>query len=164
MIPLKYALAKQAVEMIKDVYRDLLSPNDKALQQANAQKQQQQQQERPVSFSSYLMSADQPNDEKNLLPRFKGLLSVGIDELTNTLVVSAPQGILSDVVTLIQELDRSAQPTRPVVNVLRLQNSGTAAYLKGATNNARRLEPSREPLGNGSSQPAHLQKGSPPPE
>ncbi len=160
MVPLKYAVAKQAAEMVKDVYRDLLSPNDKALQQANAQKQQQQ--ERPMSFYSYLLGSDQTGEEKNMLPRFKGMLSVGVDELTNTLVLSAPQGLLSDVVSLVQELDRSAQPTRPVVNVLRLQNSGTAAYLKGATNNnARRLEPSRETNGNGSTPPMQLKRASP---
>jgi hypothetical protein len=79
-----------------------------------------------------------------VLPRFKGLLSVGVDELTNTVVVSAPQGLLADIVALVQELDRAAEPTRPVINVLRLQNSGTAAYLKGAAGAARRLEPTSQ--------------------
>ena len=35
---------------------------------------------------------------KDALPRFKGMLSVGVDDMTNTLVVSAPQGLLNDAV------------------------------------------------------------------
>jgi type II secretory pathway component GspD/PulD (secretin) len=146
IIAVRYAIAKQVADVIKDVYRDLLSPNDKALQQANANKQQQQQQERPMSFYSYLAAASQEENEDKNLPRFKGLLSVGVDELTNTLVVSAPQGLLTDVAAMIEQLDRSAQPLRPVVTVLRLQSSGTSAYLKGgAAPNGRRLSPGREP-------------------
>jgi type II secretory pathway component GspD/PulD (secretin) len=164
MIPLKYAVAERAATMIKDVYRDLLSPNDKALERINAQKQQQQQ-ERPMSLFSYLASADAASEEKNALPRFKGMLSVGVDDMTNTLVVSAPQGLLNDIVEMVEELDRSAQPLRPVVNVLRLQNSGTSAFLKGATSNARKLNGAREPASNGSSsqqgQPPQTLKGMP---
>ena len=132
-------------EVIKDVYRDLLSPNDKAMQQAQAQKQQQQQEQRAMPLWSYLQAPGENNEDKNL-PRFKGLLSVGVEELTNTLIVSAPQWLLTDVVTMAERLDRQAEPMRPVVNVLKLQNSGTSAYLKGTNNgNTRRLTPSRSP-------------------
>jgi type II secretory pathway component GspD/PulD (secretin) len=158
MIPLKYAVAKQVSEVIKDVYRDLLSPIDKALQQANAQKQQQQQEQRPMPFYSYFQPSGESNEEKQL-PRFKGLLSVGVDELTNTLVVSAPQGLLADVAAMAESLDRSAQPLRPVVNVMKLQNFGTAMYLRGSPGNGRRLTPPREPAnGNspGAAQPKNV--------
>jgi type II secretory pathway component GspD/PulD (secretin) len=164
MIPLKYAIAKQAAATIKEVYRDLLSPNDPVFEKINAQKQQQQQQERPMSFYSYLQTADQNDDEKNVLPRFKGMLSVGVDELTNTLIISAPQGLLTDVQAMIQELDHSAQPMRPVVNVLRLQNSGTMAYLKSGTANNRKLSSSRESVNGAAPSNAQNVKGMAAPE
>jgi type II secretory pathway component GspD/PulD (secretin) len=162
MIPLKYAVAKQVGETIKDVYRDLLSPLDKALQQANAQKQQQEQQQRPMSLYSYLQMPEGTSEESKL-PRFKGLLSVGIDELTNTLIVSAPQWLLTDVVAMAGELDRSAQPTRPVVNVLKLQHGGTPYFLKSGGGNGRRFPASSQPA-NGSPPPQPAARQNPPPD
>jgi hypothetical protein len=130
MITLEYSNARQVAEMVKDVYRDLLSPNDKALANPAQQQKQEQQQGYFPSIYSYLASA-KDDSEKNI-PRFKGMLSVGVDPLSNSLVVSAPQGLLSEVVAMIEEIDRAAQPLRPVTHVFRVNQPGAAEVLRDA--------------------------------
>ena len=39
------------------------------------------------------------------IPQFKGLLSIGVEEKSNTLVVSAPVYLIKDVMKLIREVD-----------------------------------------------------------
>ena len=52
------------------------------------------------------------------MPKFKGLLSIGIDASSNSIVVSAPQFLLTDVLSMIRRLDEATQPMEPVVRVL----------------------------------------------
>jgi hypothetical protein len=108
IIQVKYASATEVVTVLKDVYRDLLSPNDPARQNG-----QPQQEERP-SLLSLL------RDDQNAIPRFKGLLSVGVNAKTNSIVVSAPQFLLTDVKAMITELDKAALPDRPVSQVMKV--------------------------------------------
>lgn len=108
IIQVKYASATEVMTVIKDVYRDLLSPNDPARQNG-----QPQQEERP-SLLSLL------RDEQNAVPRFKGLLSIGVNDKTNSIVVSAPQFLLTDVKGMIGELDKAALPDRPVSQVMKV--------------------------------------------
>ncbi|HZZ26601.1 MAG TPA: secretin N-terminal domain-containing protein, partial [Pirellulales bacterium] len=112
IVAVKYAKAQTVDDIIKEVYRDLLSPNDKALVSNNPQQGQQQ---RPF-YSFYDMGNHQ--DTTNGVPRFKGLLSVGVDATSNSLVVSAPQFLLTDVVAMIHNLDDSTKPVEPVVRVI----------------------------------------------
>jgi type II secretory pathway component GspD/PulD (secretin) len=111
IVSIKYAKAKPIADVVKEVYRDLLSPNDKAL----ATNQPQQQQQRP--FYSIFDTGDSTTQASNL-PKFKGLLSIGIDETSNTLVVSAPQFLLTPVISMIKKLDESTRPAEPVVQVM----------------------------------------------
>jgi type II secretory pathway component GspD/PulD (secretin) len=132
-VPLRYAKAKEMADVVKDVYRDLLSPNDRALAGGGAPQQQQQ---RPqgdgyasTSSSSYPMA---DTSRSGLVPRFKGLLSVGVDERTNGLVLSAPQGVLNEIVSMVKELDAAARSTRQVITLLRVKGAGTAALVQQA--------------------------------
>ncbi len=109
IIQMKYASAPEVMTVVKDVYRDLLSPNDKDMQAA-----QPQQEQRP-SFFSLLTK-----DDQNSIPRFKGLLSVGVNAKTNSIVISAPQFLLDDVKKMVAELDSAAMPDRPVAQVRRV--------------------------------------------
>jgi type II secretory pathway component GspD/PulD (secretin) len=53
------------------------------------------------------------------MPKFKGQLSIGIDELSNSLVVSAPAYLFDQVMKRVKELDEAAAPTS-TVRVIRL--------------------------------------------
>ncbi len=112
IVPIKYAKAQAVSDVLKDVYRDLLSPNDKALSTNN---QRQGEQQRP--FWTYFGSDDSSRTSDNL-PKFKGLLSIGIDPSSNSLVVSAPQFLLTDVLSMIERLDNATKPMEPVVRVI----------------------------------------------
>lgn len=121
----KYSKAVVIAETIKDAYRDLLSSNDKALQGA----QQQQQNNRPEAtiIRNYGPQiggdADNSNQEKRTQITFKGKLSIGIDEITNTLLVSAEgESLLNIIGEMIEQLDTAAKPQERV-QVLRLNSN-----------------------------------------
>jgi hypothetical protein len=119
---LKHSQAKVVAETIKDVYRDLLSANDKAL--ASTQPQ------RPERSFSFFFNDDSDRAEKT--PKFKGLLSVGVDELSNTLVVSAPAYLMEGVSKIIEELDSAAEPVEETMTVVNLSQGAAGPQVKEA--------------------------------
>jgi Bacterial type II/III secretion system short domain len=128
IVAIQYSKAQQVADVVKDVYRDLLSPNDKALNSG----QQRQDQQRPF-YSFFDMGRS--NQQGDNVPKFKGLLSIGIDASSNSLVVSAPQFLLTDVVNMIQKLDESTKPAEPVIRVMQVGGLATDPILKEALSN-----------------------------
>lgn len=119
IFPLRFSKAKVVADAIKDVYRDLLSENDKAL--ANQQKKEDQ---RPVERTVTYIYDDSAQGDSEAPPspvKFKGLLSIGVDELSNTLVVSATESLLQNVGQMIESLDNAARPTVPSMQVLQVR-------------------------------------------
>ncbi len=116
---IQHSKAKVIAEAVKDVYRDLLSANDKALQQHNETKNKGR------GESYYFNYGEEKSDEINQ-GRFKGLLSIGIDEASNNLVVSAPASLLNNVATIIEDLDRAAEPQATTFQVLQINRSSNA--------------------------------------
>ncbi len=108
---LKHNSAKDVSEAIKDVYRDLLSANDKALE--NQPKKQTN-----IRYADYF--GDDDKDELSQ-GRFKGDLSIGVDPKTNTLIVSATEAILHNVGVMIKELENSAAPLESNMQVVKLK-------------------------------------------
>lgn len=110
---LKYSKATTIAESIKDVYRDLLSTNDKAYQNQQG-KEGQKPPERNYTFV-YGNSGDGDKGKQQETPiKFKGLLSLGVDDISNTIIVSAPESLLENVSELIEQLDNAARPTNSV--------------------------------------------------
>jgi len=122
---LRYSQAKVVAETIKDVYRDLLSANDKSLQGADKQKPPER------SYTFVFDSAGDSGSEQKV-PKFKGLLSIGIDELSNTLIISAPAFLLDDVRPMVLNLDQAAEPTYTKVEVIKLGQGASAAQVRRA--------------------------------
>ena len=108
LVRIQYSRAEVIAEALKDAYRDLLSANDKAFQQQNGpsssvgggeSKREAQDDNATVSSSGGLNFA------------FKGELSIGVDKVTNTLIVSAKgKELLELIAGVIEELDELAQP------------------------------------------------------
>jgi len=109
VFPIRYSKAEVVAETVKEVYRDLLSERDKSL---GGRKEKDRQEPRPTYFYGPATSGDEGADRK--MPRWKGYLSIGVDELSNTLIVSAPEFLFRDVERLIKQLDESARPTDAV--------------------------------------------------
>jgi type II secretory pathway component GspD/PulD (secretin) len=105
--PVRYSKASTVAETIKEVYRDLLSANDKALQ-SNQKNQKKPNVDRIYTY------IDGGSDDKHTRVRFKGLLSIGVDPLSNSLIVSAPENLMNNVTTMIEVLDEAAMPSSNV--------------------------------------------------
>ena len=69
------------------------------------------------------------------MPTFKGLLSIGVDDLSNTLVISAPMFLFEDVVEIIESLDEKAAPTTPTIRVLQVGEGVSAAHVQQVLSN-----------------------------
>ncbi len=102
-IQLEYSKAEAVAETVKDVYRDLLSKNDKAFGNKNDREQNR-------GFSFMYNSDDDDKKKEQKTPKFTGLLSIGVNEFSNTIVLSAPAYLFDQVKKMIVDLDRAAAP------------------------------------------------------
>ena len=72
-------------------------------------------------------------DEKKTQVNFKGKLSIGIDELSNTLVVSTEgQNLMDNVSRMIKALDDAARPVQATVKVLKVGGNLDSAEVRKA--------------------------------
>ncbi|MCA9051169.1 MAG: hypothetical protein KDA89_20675, partial [Planctomycetaceae bacterium] len=118
---LQNSKAEIVAQAVKDVFRDLLSANDKALEKENQQQQQ-------TRVYSYFGGGEEDGDDESPI-RFKGLLSVGVDPNSDTLVISSTAALMETVSELVTELDRAAE-TSSSVQVVKLDNSVDALLLQ----------------------------------
>lgn len=84
--------AEEVASMVKEVYRDLLSLNDRVFITSTST---------PGTRSGYNqnLAATASN------PEYQGLLAVGVDNDANLLVVSAPRYLIDEVMELIESVD-----------------------------------------------------------
>lgn len=87
---LKYRGAEEVSDIIKEVYRDLLSVNDRAFSNYNSY--------RTVGYNKNI-AATASN------PEYQGLLSIGADEEANLLVISAPGYLIDEIIELAESVD-----------------------------------------------------------
>ncbi|MCY2988408.1 MAG: hypothetical protein NTY19_11165 [Planctomycetota bacterium] len=108
LVPIRYSKAQTVAETIKEVYRDLLSSTDKALQGADAG--------RPQAQNTYIFGdTGGGTSERRTKVTFKGKLSIGVDDVSNTLIVSTEgQNLMENVQKMIESLDVAAIPTTDV--------------------------------------------------
>jgi len=123
--PIKHSRASVIAEVIKDVYRDLLSANDKALESFNESKNKGRKTEYYGGWGG-----DREDDGKINQGKFKGLLSVGVDETSNTLIVSCPENLMQSVRQIVLYLDTAAVPVAQTMQVLRIDRAIDAASLQ----------------------------------
>ncbi len=115
---LKNARASVVAAAIKDVFRDLLSSNDKALESND--KSQRPSSSGLVTFLPGSSKKEGEDDEEPI--RFKGLLSIGIDDTSNTLIISSAGSLMETVTELVEALDEAAD-TSSVVQVMQVDKS-----------------------------------------
>jgi hypothetical protein len=120
----QYSKAKTIATTIKEVYRDLLSTNDKDLQRNNPNEQKSK-----VNRIYYSWGGGDDDQQQRTQVRFKGLLSIGVDELSNILIVSAPESLLENVGIMIKQLDEAARPTS-TVRIMKVNSRINSALLQ----------------------------------
>jgi type II secretory pathway component GspD/PulD (secretin) len=117
---LEHARAQSVAAAVKDVFRDLLSSNDKALEKDD--KAQRQSSGGLVTFLPGSRGGGENKDEEEEPIRFKGLLSIGIDESSNTLIVSSAGTLMDTISEMIEALDKAADSSS-VVQVVKVDPS-----------------------------------------
>jgi type II secretory pathway component GspD/PulD (secretin) len=98
---IRHAQAESVATVLKDIYRDLLSANDRALAE------ERRRDENGRSEVTYIP----PVPTVDPTPRFKGMLSIGVFPETNSLIVSAPKFLTDEIAITINELDRPQAST-----------------------------------------------------
>ncbi len=139
-IRLRFSKAKAVADTVKDVYRDLLSANDKALINPN-----QPQGGRGGGFTiSYDYGSSSGDKGEQKVPKFKGLLSIGVDETSNSLAVSAPAYLFEPVTKMIRDLDEAAA-ANSTVRMVKVGQGMSAAHLQDVLDGVLNHGSSRRP-------------------
>jgi hypothetical protein len=120
---LQHVAANVIADVLKAVYRDVLSPNDDALR-VNRRNSDRDSPPPPVTY--YDVAPD-GTDQK--LPRYKGMLSIGVFEQANALVVSAPKFLQDEIERTIESLDRPAASN--VTEAISLRGGLSGSYVAG---------------------------------
>ncbi len=115
LVQIRYGRAEKIAETLKEAYRDLLSGNDKAFakkQPAKEGKEGREESENGKSDAGGGMTDSQSGQESGGGDyKFKGKLSFGIDEIGNTLLISAEgKSLLSLMEEMVRQLDEAAMP------------------------------------------------------
>ena len=111
---LKYSKAEIIADAVKEVFRDLLSENDKALIKSKEAEQ------KPGKVEIYDWGYSEDDEPEQKVPKFKGYLSIGVDSVSNSLMVSAPDLVLRHVTKMIEQLDLAARPTVKTIQVMQV--------------------------------------------
>ncbi|PQO33733.1 secretin N-terminal domain-containing protein [Blastopirellula marina] len=101
----RYSRASAIAESVKEVFRDLLSSNDKSLQQP--QQGGGDREKTPERYASDILSRSGSS--------FKGKLSIGVDDISNTLLISAEgEPLMKLVMDMVKRIDESAKQASTV--------------------------------------------------
>lgn len=126
-VKVEYSKAQTIVDAIKDAFRDLLSSNDKALEQGG---------ERGGAGGGSGASREPKQRSRDSISdggmnfEFTGRLSLGVDSVTNTIIVSAKgEDLLKLICELIEELDQKAKRSEQV-EVVKVNGASTVALEK----------------------------------
>jgi hypothetical protein len=92
--------ASEIVLVVKEVYRDLLSTNDKIFDARVSNK--------PFGYNQAMAATSKS-------PEYQGLLSVGSDDAGNIVVLSAPAYLMDEVIGLVEKIDATGAGESMVV-------------------------------------------------
>jgi type II secretory pathway component GspD/PulD (secretin) len=137
VIKIRYSRASKIAAAIKDVYRDLLSSKDKEFDKGE-RKEQGSSRESVTVIRYNSGSGGGEGDPKKTAPLkvgFEGALSIGADDVSNVLLISAQEEIFDGVVQMVHRLDEEARP-RTTVQVHRVSGHVDAKKLQKALSGA----------------------------
>ncbi len=112
VIQLEYSQASDIATSLREVYRELLSSKDKEFQSKDKEGSQSissdKDKERTYVFGEVTRDAD--GEEDPVLIKFDGMLAIGVDEVSNSLIISGRKEVLESVKETVQLLDKAATP------------------------------------------------------
>jgi type II secretory pathway component GspD/PulD (secretin) len=114
MIPVKYAEVADVHRMVRDLYRDYLE-GEPAAAAANP-------------FAMFMGGGGGRNGRDQQQQQAKEYkLTIGMDEQTSHLIVSADEGLYQEILELVTSIDNAAREARRTVKVVELENASTSA-------------------------------------
>lgn len=136
-IKIKYSRPSVIAAAVKEVYRDLLSSKDKEFDRAN-KKDERSLAERMtvISYGGGSQQSESGNERSSPMKiGFDGALSLGADDVSGVLIVSAQKVIFNDIVKMVEELDEQAAP-RTTVQVYHTNGNISVKSLQETVNRA----------------------------
>ena len=135
-IKIQYSRPSVIAAAVKEVYRDLLSSKDKEFDRGRDQKADRSSAER-VTVINYGGGGGEGGSDRPspLKVGFDGALSLGADDISGVLIVSAQKGLFDDIVRMVRELDEQASP-KTTVQVHRVNGNFSAQALQKALDKA----------------------------
>jgi len=136
-IKIQYSRASTIVTAVKEVFRDLLSSKDKEFdsKDPNAKGGSGSSGVTILRYSPGGSSSTSTNKQSPVKVGFQGALSLGADDVSNIVLVSAQKEVFEGVVAMIKELDEEAAP-KTTLHVHRLTGNIKAEYLQKALDEA----------------------------
>ncbi|HJQ78405.1 MAG TPA: hypothetical protein VJ828_00545 [Lacipirellulaceae bacterium] len=134
LIKIQYSKASAIAEALKEVYRDLLSSKDKEFDQGEQQRRGSSQ-ERVTVIRYGDGSGSGSKRPSPVKVGFEGALSVGVDDISNTILISVQEELFQDVVAMVNKLDQEAAPNT-VVRVHRVNGNVSAEAIRQTINDA----------------------------
>jgi type II secretory pathway component GspD/PulD (secretin) len=158
LVRIEHSNADSVVDAIKDAYRDLLSTNDKAFSKGKTGAG-------GATESKHDDSGDSISEGGGMNFSFTGRLSMGIDRVTNSVLVSAEgEDLLKLVIEMIKELDKAAEPSGSVqmiqlggTNSEAMEKALMALMRNGAADKNQRQQQPPENAGQGQPPPNQQQ-------
>ncbi len=126
VVPLKFSRAQDIAKSLKEVYRELLSSKDKEFEDKEGN-QPMSGRKIPYSFGEVPKNADGEDDP--VLIDFEGVLSIGVDEVSNSLIISARLEVMESIKQTVRLLDKAAMPDT-MVHVHRVGGKLSAAGMQ----------------------------------
>ncbi|NOZ40773.1 MAG: hypothetical protein GXP24_11180 [Planctomycetes bacterium] len=129
VIQLKYSRAQDIATSLKEVYRELLSSKDKEFQDKEGKQSVSNSTEKKPVYVFGEVTKDASGEMDPVLIRFDGMLAIGVDAISNSLIISARKEILESVIETVELLDKAATP-KTMVHVYRVGGALSAAGMQ----------------------------------
>jgi len=136
-IKIHYSKPSVIAAAVKEVYRDLLSSRDKEFDRGDKREERSSTERTTIlSFGPSSSSSNSGSDRQSPIKiGFDGALSLGADDVSGVLIVSAQKGIFDDIVRMVQELDNEAAP-QTTVHVHHMHGNVSAESVQKALDKA----------------------------
>lgn len=127
VIQLKYSRAADIAKSLREVYRELLSSKDKEFQDKEGGLTIGSKKERWYVFGD--VTQDAAGEDRPVLIEFEGMLAIGVDGISNALIISARKEVLDSVLETVELLDNAAMP-ETMIHVHRIGGVLSAAKMQ----------------------------------
>ena len=133
-IKILYSRPSIIAAAVKEVYRDLLSKHDKEFDRGD--KREDRSSTEHMTVINYSGQSDDSNSRPTPVKiGFDGALSLGADDVSGVLIVSAQKALFNDIVRMVHELDNEAAP-KTTVQVHHINGNVSAKSIQQALDKA----------------------------